>query len=240
MLDQMHTSDIETIELADVHEVNQKLSANNLDHALESISQIAQGYDAPVDDSETAMVLEDAYGAHNYHPLPVVLDKGEGIYMWSPEGSRYMDFLSAYSAVNQGHCHPKIIGALIEQAQKLTLTSRAFYNSWLGPYEQFITTYFKYDRVLPMNTGVEAVETAIKVARKWGYEIKGIPEGQAKVIVCEHNFHGRTISVISASTDPDSFGGFGPYVPGFVKIPYNDITALEEALQDPNVCGFLV
>lgn len=231
---------VETIDILEPNEVNKIHSSNELDHTLEALGAIAQGYDSPVGDSKTAMLLEDAYGAHNYHPLPVVLDKGEGIYMWSPEGKRYMDFLSAYSAVNQGHCHPKIIGALIEQAQKLTLTSRAFYNSWLGAYEQFITSYFGYDRVLPMNTGVEAVETAIKVARKWGYEIKGIEENKAKVIVCEHNFHGRTISVVSASTDPDSFGGFGPHTPGFVKIPYNDIAALEAALEDPNVCGFMV
>ncbi|MEA3460820.1 MAG: ornithine--oxo-acid transaminase [Bacteroidota bacterium] len=183
---------------------------------------------------------EDKYGAHNYHPLPVVLDRGEGVYVWDVEGRRYYDFLSAYSAVNQGHCHPKIVGAMTEQAQKLTLTSRAFYNSLLGEFEQYITEYFGYDKVLPMNSGAEGDETALKLCRKWAYEKKGIPENEAKIIVCEGNFHGRTITIISMSTDPDSYKGFGPYTPGFVIIPYNDTDALAKALEDPNVAGFLV
>ncbi len=183
---------------------------------------------------------EDKYGAHNYHPLPVVLDRGEGVYVWDVEGNKYYDFLSAYSAVNQGHCHPKIVGAMTEQAQKLTLTSRAFYNSLLGEFEQYITEYFGYDKVLPMNSGAEGDETALKLCRKWAYEKKGIPENEAKIVVCEGNFHGRTITIISMSTDPDSYKGFGPYTPGFVTIPYNDTDALEKALEDPNVAGFLV
>ncbi len=183
---------------------------------------------------------EEQFGAHNYHPLPVVLERGEGVFMWDVEGKRYYDFLSGYSAVNQGHCHPKIIGALVEQAQKLTLTSRAFYNNLLGTYEEYITRYFGYDKVLPMNTGVEAVETAIKLARRWGYHVKGIEENKAVIVVCAHNFHGRTSTVISFSTDPSSYSRFGPYMPGFRVIPYNDLTALEEALRDPHVCGFLV
>jgi len=183
---------------------------------------------------------EDKFGAHNYHPLPVVLEKGEGAFVWDVEGKRYFDFLSAYSAVNQGHCHPKIIGALTEQAQKLTLTSRAFYNNVLGEFEEYITKYFGYDKVLPMNSGAEADETALKLCRRWGYDVKGIPENQAKIIVCENNFHGRTITIISMSTDPDSYKGFGPYTPGFVVVPYNDLDALEKELQDPNVAGFLV
>jgi len=183
---------------------------------------------------------EDKYGAHNYHPLPVVLDRGEGVYVWDVEGKKYYDFLSAYSAVNQGHCHPKIVGAMTEQAQKLTLTSRAFYNSLLGEFEQYITEYFGYDKVLPMNSGAEGDETALKLCRKWAYEKKGIPDNEAKIIVCEGNFHGRTITIISMSTDPDSYKGFGPYTPGFVTIPYNDTEALAEALEDPNVAGFLV
>jgi ornithine--oxo-acid transaminase len=183
---------------------------------------------------------EDLYGAHNYHPLPVVLDRGEGVFVWDVEGKKYFDFLSAYSAVNQGHCHPKIIGALVQQASKLTLTSRAFYNSTLGEYEEFVTKYFGYEKVLPMNSGAEGDETALKLCRKWAYTKKGIAENQAKIIVCDGNFHGRTISIISMSTDPDSYGGFGPFTPGFIKIPYNDIPALEAALQDPNVAGFLV
>ena len=183
---------------------------------------------------------EDKYGAHNYHPLPVVLDRGEGVYVWDVEGRRYYDFLSAYSAVNQGHCHPKIVAALTEQANKLTLTSRAFYNSTLGEFEEYITKYFGYDKVLPMNSGAEGDETALKLCRKWGYEKKGIPENEAKIIVCEGNFHGRTITIISMSTDPDSYKGFGPYTPGFVTIPYNDTEALARALEDPNVAGFLV
>lgn len=190
--------------------------------------------------SQLAMQLEDKYGAHNYHPLPVVLSKGEGALVWDVEGKQYFDFLSAYSAVNQGHCHPKIIGALVEQAKTLTLTSRAFFNDSLGVYEKYVTEYFGYDKVLPMNTGAEGDETALKLCRKWAYTKKGIPENEAKIIVCENNFHGRTITVISMSTDPDSRGGFGPYTPGFITIPYNDIPALEEALKDPNVAGFLV
>ncbi len=183
---------------------------------------------------------EDLYGAHNYHPLPVVLDHGKGVFVWDVEGKRYYDFLSAYSAVNQGHCHPKIIQAMTDQAQRLTLTSRAFYNSTLGEYEEYITRYFGYDKVLPMNSGAEGDETALKLCRRWGYVKKGIPENQAKIIVCEGNFHGRTITIISMSTDPDSYAGFGPFTPGFIKIPYNDIKALGKALQDPLVAGFLV
>jgi len=183
---------------------------------------------------------EDKFGAHNYHPLPVVLDRGEGVYVWDVEGKRYYDFLSAYSAVNQGHCHPKIVDAMIEQARKLTLTSRAFYSSPLGEFEEYVTRFFGYDKVLPMNSGAEGDETAIKLCRKWGYEKKGIPENEAKIIVCEGNFHGRTITIISMSTDPDSYRGFGPYTPGFVTIPYNDTAALSRALEDPNVAGFLV
>lgn len=190
--------------------------------------------------SQDYMKREDQYGAHNYHPLPVVLEKGEGVFVWDVEGKRYFDFLSAYSAVNQGHCHPKIINALTTQAQKLTLTSRAFYNNVLGEYEEYITKYFGFDKVLPMNTGAEADETAIKLTRKWAYLKKGIPDNQAKIIVCEGNFHGRTTTIISMSTDPDAKKDFGPYTPGFVTIPYNDIPALEKALQDPHVAGFLV
>lgn len=186
------------------------------------------------------MERESKYGAHNYHPLPVVLERGQGVYLWDVEGKRYYDFLSAYSAVNQGHCHPKIIKAMCEQAQKLTLTSRAFYNNVLGEFEEYVTKYFGYDKVLPMNTGAEADETALKLCRRWAYDVKGIKDGEAKIIVCENNFHGRTITIISMSTDPDSYGGFGPYTPGFIKIPYNDISALEKALQEPNVAGFLV
>lgn len=187
-----------------------------------------------------AMELENRYGAHNYHPVPVVIDRGEGVFVWDVDGKRYYDFLSAYSAVNQGHCHPKIINALTEQAKKLTLTSRAFYNSSLGEYEKFITQYFGYEKVLPMNTGAEGVETAMKLCRKWAYEKKGIAANEAKIIVCEGNFHGRTISIVSASTDPDSKKNFGPYTPGFIVIPYNDIEALENALKDKTVAGFLV
>ncbi|MDD5695879.1 MAG: ornithine--oxo-acid transaminase [Bacteroidales bacterium] len=186
------------------------------------------------------MGLEERYGAHNYHPLPVVLTRGEGVYLWDVEGKRYYDFLSAYSAVNQGHCHPRIVNTLIDQARTLTLTSRAFYNDSLGPYEKYITEFFGYDKMLPMNTGAEGVETALKLCRKWAYHVKGIAESKAKVIVCEGNFHGRTITVISASTDPDAREGFGPYTPGFVVIPYNNIPALEKALEDPDVAGFLV
>ncbi|MEA1875869.1 MAG: ornithine--oxo-acid transaminase [Bacteroidota bacterium] len=183
---------------------------------------------------------EDRYGAHNYHPLPVVLERGEGVFVWDVEGKRYFDFLSAYSAVNQGHCHPDIIQALTDQSQKLTLTSRAFHAAALGEYEEYITKYFGYDKVLPMNSGAEGDETAIKLCRKWGYEKKGIADNEAKIVVCEGNFHGRTITIISMSTDPDSYKGFGPYTPGFITIPYNDLEALEKVLQDPTVAGFLV
>jgi ornithine--oxo-acid transaminase len=186
--------------------------------------------------------LEDKHGAHNYHPLPVVLDRGEGVFVWDVEGNRYYDFLSAYSAVNQGHSHPKIVGALVEQAQKLALTSRAFYNSKLGEYEQKITTLFGFDKVLPMNSGAEAVETAVKLARKWSYEVKGISENAAKIIVCENNFHGRTTTIVSFSNDPDANQNYGPFTPGFIKIPYNDIAALEEVLsrEAGNIAAFLV
>lgn len=187
-----------------------------------------------------AIELEDKYGAHNYHPLPVVLAKGDGVYVWDPEGNQYFDFLSAYSAVNQGHCHPKITQALVDQAQTLTLTSRAFYNNVLGEYEQYITEYFGFDKILPMNTGAEGVETAIKVCRKWAYEKKDIAENDAQIIVCENNFHGRTTTVISFSNDEEARKNFGPYTPGFIKIPYNDTEALKEALKQPNVAGFLV
>ncbi|MFW5805786.1 MAG: ornithine--oxo-acid transaminase [Bacteroidales bacterium] len=183
---------------------------------------------------------EDKFGAHNYHPLPVVLERGEGPFVWDVEGKRYYDFLAAYSAINQGHCHPKIVNALVEQAKKLTLTSRAFHNDVLGEFEEYITRYFGYDKVLPMNTGAEADETALKIARKWAYEKKKVPENKAKIIVCENNFHGRTITIISMSTDPVAKKNFGPYTPGFVTIPYNDLEALEKELQDPNVAGFLV
>jgi ornithine aminotransferase len=186
------------------------------------------------------MDREDKFGAHNYHPLPVVLEKGKGVFVWDVEGKRYFDFLSAYSAVNQGHCHPRIINAMKQQAEILTLTSRAFYNNVLGEFEEFVTKYFGYDKVLPMNSGAEADETALKLCRKWAYSKKGIKDGMAKIIVCNGNFHGRTITIISMSSDPDSFGGFGPFTPGFINIPYNDIPALEKALEDPNVAGFLV
>lgn len=186
------------------------------------------------------IALEEKYGAHNYHPLPVVLSKGEGIFVWDVEGKRYFDFLSAYSAVNQGHCHPKIVNAMCEQAKTLTLTSRAFYNDCLGSYEKYITEYFGYQKILPMNSGAEADETALKLCRRWAYDKKGIAENEAKIIVCEGNFHGRTITVISMSNDPDSFKGFGPFTPGFIKIPYNDFKALEAAMADPTVAGFLV
>ncbi len=190
--------------------------------------------------SQAAIELEDKYGAHNYHPLAVVLSKGDGAKVWDVEGNEYFDFLSAYSAVNQGHCHPKIIGAMVDQAKILTLTSRAFYSDTLGVYEKFITEFFGYDKVLPMNTGAEADETALKLCRRWAYDKKGIEANKAKIIVCADNFHGRTITVISMSTDPDSKAGFGPYTPGFEVIPYNDLIALEKALEDPNVAGFLV
>ncbi len=184
--------------------------------------------------------LEDKYGAHNYHPLPVVLERGEGVFLYDVDGKSYYDFLSAYSAVNQGHCHPRIISTLVTQAQKLTLTSRAFYNDQLGHYERYITKLFGYDKVLPMNTGAEGVETAVKLCRKWAYTHKEIAENEAKIIVFEGNFHGRTMTAVSASTDPTSYEGFGPYLPGFVKIPYNDILALEEAIKPSNVAGILI
>ena len=190
--------------------------------------------------SKDFMELEEKYGAHNYHPLPVVLEKGKGVFLWDVEGKRYYDFLSAYSAVNQGHCHPKIINILIEQAQKLTLTSRAFYNDQLGIYEKYITEVFGYDKVLPMNSGAEADETAIKLCRKWAYKKKGIKKDKAKIIVCENNFHGRTITIVSISTDPDAYKDYGPFTPGFIKIPYNNLNELKIALEDPNVAGFLV
>ena len=190
--------------------------------------------------SQDLMALEDRYGAHNYHPLPVVLSRGQGVHVWDIEGKQYYDFLSAYSAVNQGHCHPRIISALTEQAQKLTLTSRAFYNDMLGRFEQYITEYFGYDRVLPANTGVEGCETAVKLARKWAYLVKGVPVNQAKVIFAANNFWGRTLAAISSSTDPKSTKDFGPYMPGYVIIPYNDLAALEDALQDPDVAAFMV
>lgn len=191
--------------------------------------------------SKEAIELEDRYGAHNYHPLPVVLERGDGVYVWDVEGKKYFDFLSAYSAVNQGHCHPHIVGALKKQAEKLTLTSRAFHNDILGKYEKFATAYFGFDKILPMNTGAEAVETAIKIARKWAYEKKAVKETEAKIIVCENNFHGRTTTIISFSNDEGARKNFGPYTPGFVKIPYNDIDALEETLKNnADIAGFLV
>ncbi len=190
--------------------------------------------------SQDYIDLEDRYGAHNYHPLPVVLTRGEGVHLWDVEGKKYYDFLAAYSAVNQGHCHPHIVGALKRQAEQLTLTSRAFHNDMLGPYEKFITEFFGYDRVLPMNTGVEGGETAIKLCRKWAYEVKGVPTNQAKILFVTGNFWGRTLGAISSSTDPSSTTGFGPYMPGYEIIPYNDLEALEEALQDENVAGFMV
>ena len=191
-------------------------------------------------DTQQAIELEDKYGAHNYHPLPVVLERGEGVFVWDVNGKQYFDFLAAYSAVNQGHCHPKIVSALIEQAQKLTLTSRAFYNDCLGEYEQFITSYFGYDKVLPINTGAEGVETALKLARKWAYEVKGVSENEAKIIVCKNNFHGRTITIVSASSDPDAKNNFGPFTPGIISVEYNNINALAEVLKDKTVAGFLI
>lgn len=190
--------------------------------------------------SQDYIALEDKYGAHNYYPLPVVLAKGEGVFVWDTEGKKYYDFLSAYSAVNQGHCHTKIIDALKEQADILTLTSRAFYNNTLGEYERYVTDYFGFDKVLPMNTGAEAVETALKLCRKWGYQKKGLAAETAKIIVCDGNFHGRTTTIISFSNDPEARNEFGPYTPGFINIPYNDLDALEEALKDENVTGFMV
>ncbi|MFO7998230.1 MAG: ornithine--oxo-acid transaminase [Bacteroidales bacterium] len=189
--------------------------------------------------AQKAIELEDKHGAHNYHPLPVVLSRGEGVFVWDVAGKRYYDFLSAYSAVNQGHCHPKIVDALVQQSKTLALTSRAFHNDVLGVYEKYITEFFGYDKVLPMNTGAEAVETAIKLCRKWAYKKKGIPKDQAKIVVCENNFHGRTTTIVSFSNDPDGYSDYGPFTPGFIRIPYNDADALEEALKDPNVAGFL-
>jgi len=187
------------------------------------------------------MDLENKFGAHNYHPLPVVLDRGEGVFVWDVDGKKYYDFLSAYSAVNQGHCHPRIINSLIDQAKKLTLTSRAFYSSQLGIYEEFVTAYFGYDKVLPMNTGAEAVETAIKLCRKWGYEKKGLPDNSAQLIVCENNFHGRTTTIVSFSVDHDAYNHYGPYTPGFIVIPFNNADALEKVLnENQNIAGFLV
>ncbi|MEI3790503.1 MULTISPECIES: ornithine--oxo-acid transaminase [unclassified Chryseobacterium] len=197
---------------------------------------------ATAKNSQYFIDLEDKHGAHNYHPLPVVLDRGEGVFVWDVEGKKYYDFLSAYSAVNQGHSHPKIVAALVDQAQKLALTSRAFYNSKLGEYEQKITSLFGFDKVLPMNSGAEAVETAVKLARKWSYEVKGISENAAKIIVCENNFHGRTTTIVSFSNDPDANQNYGPFTPGFIKIPYNDTAALEEVLNREvgNIAAFLV
>ena len=180
------------------------------------------------------------YGAHNYHPLPVVLNRGEGVYLWDVEGKRYFDFLSGYSALSQGHCHPKIVEALKKQADVLTLTSRAFYCDLLGEFMEKATKFFGYDKLLPMNTGAEGVETALKLARRWGYDVKGVPEGKAKIVVCADNFHGRTITIVSMSTDPSSYGGFGPFTEGFVKIPYNDVSALEKVITDPDIVGFLL
>lgn len=193
-----------------------------------------------VQSSEQAIRLEENFGAHNYHPIPVVIQRAEGVFVWDVEGKRYYDFLAAYSAVNQGHCHPRILSALIEQASKLTLTSRAFHNDVLGEYEQFMTSLFGYQKLLPMNTGVEGGETAIKLARRWAYDVKGVPENKAKIIFVEGNFWGRTLAAVSSSTDPSSYTGFGPYMPGFEVIPYNDLKALETALKDPNVAGFMV
>ncbi|HTR28481.1 MAG TPA: ornithine--oxo-acid transaminase [Puia sp.] len=190
--------------------------------------------------TRTYLELEEKYGAHNYHPIPVVLNRGEGVFVWDVDGKRYFDCLSGYSAVNQGHCHPRIVRALTGQASRLTLTSRAFHSDQLAEYTRYITNYFGYDKVLPMNTGVEAVETAIKLCRRWGYQVKGIPDNEAKIIVCAGNFHGRTSTVISFSTDPESNRQFGPYAPGFLIIPYNDTVALQRALEDPSVAGFLV
>lgn len=190
--------------------------------------------------AEKAIALEDKYGAHNYHPLPVVLERGEGVFVWDVNGKQYFDFLSAYSAVNQGHCHPKIISALVDQAQKLSLTSRAFYNDSLGEYEKFITSYFGYDKVLPMNTGAEGVETALKLARKWAYEKKQVPENEAKIIVCKNNFHGRTISIVSASNDEDARKNFGPFTPGIISVEYNNASALAELMTDKTIAAFLI
>jgi ornithine--oxo-acid transaminase len=194
---------------------------------------------APSASTQYYLDLEDKYGAHNYHPLPVVLQRGEGVFLYDVDNKRYYDFLSGYSAVNQGHCHPRIVAALVNQAQQLTLTSRAFHSNLLGEYEKYITSYFGYEKVLPMNTGVEAVETAIKLSRKWAYEVKGVPDGQAKIVTCEGNFHGRTTGVISFSSDPSATGHFGPFNPGYISIPYNNLPALEKAFQDKHIAAFL-
>ncbi|KAH8260923.1 hypothetical protein KR044_000638 [Drosophila immigrans] len=223
-----------------------KLSTRGIASRLGGIAQRTQHKEAAAavaaesSRSETVFAREQKYGAHNYHPLPVALSRGEGVHVWDVEGKRYFDYLSAYSAVNQGHCHPKIIKALAEQSQKLALTSRAFYSDVLGEYEEFVTKFFGYDKVLPMNTGVEAGETACKLARKWGYLKKEIPKNQAKIIFARNNFWGRTLSAVSASNDPISYEGFGPFMPGFELIDYNNVAALEQALQDPNVCAFMV
>ncbi len=190
--------------------------------------------------SEEYIAREEQYGAHNYHPLPVVLEKGEGVFVWDVEGKRYFDFLAAYSAVNQGHCHPRIVKALTEQAKTLALTSRAFYNNVLGEWEEYMSKLFGYDKMLAMNSGAEADETALKLVRKWAYKVKGIPKNQAKIVVCDGNFHGRTITIVSMSSDPDSYNHYGPFTPGFINIPYNDLKRLEQELQNPNVAGFLV
>ncbi|XP_026848448.1 ornithine aminotransferase, mitochondrial [Drosophila persimilis] len=222
-----------------------KLSARGIATRLSCLAQKtapkeATGTSSGSHLSEAVFAREQKYGAHNYHPLPVALAKGEGVYVWDVEGKRYFDYLSAYSAVNQGHCHPKIVKALTEQASKLALTSRAFYSDVLGEYEEFVTKFFGFDKVLPMNTGVEGGETACKLARKWGYEQKKIPKNQAKIIFARNNFWGRTLSAVSASNDPSSYEGFGPFMPGFELIDYDNTTALEEALRDPNVCAFMV
>ncbi|KAH8370520.1 hypothetical protein KR093_003849 [Drosophila rubida] len=223
-----------------------KLSTRGIASRLGGIAQKAQQKEAAAaaatesSRSEVVFAREQKYGAHNYHPLPVALSRGEGVHVWDVEGKRYFDYLSAYSAVNQGHCHPKIIKALTEQSQKLALTSRAFYSDVLGEYEEYITRLFGYEKVLPMNTGVEAGETACKLARKWGYLKKQIPKNQAKIIFARNNFWGRTLSAVSASNDPTSYEGFGPFMPGFELIEYNNVVALEQALQDPNVCAFMV
>ncbi|XP_005091135.1 ornithine aminotransferase, mitochondrial isoform X1 [Aplysia californica] len=219
-----------------------QLAARNVAQALREHSTKPAAAVGPVkigNQSEQVFSREDKFGAHNYHPMPVALEKAKGVFVWDVEGNKYYDFLSAYSAVNQGHCHPRIIGALKKQADVLTLTSRAFYNTCLGEYEEFITNLFGYDKVLPMNTGVEGGETACKLARKWGYEVKNIPENQARIIFADGNFWGRTLAAISSSTDPSSYTGFGPFMPGFSIIPYNDTEALEKELQDPNVCAYM-
>ncbi|XP_030079565.1 ornithine aminotransferase, mitochondrial [Drosophila hydei] len=220
-----------------------KLTTRGIASRLSSMAQKTQPKETSTTDtsrSEAVFAREKKYGAHNYHPLPVALSRGEGVHVWDVEGKRYYDYLSAYSAVNQGHCHPKIIRALTEQSQKLALTSRAFYSDVLGEYEEYITKFFGYDKVLPMNTGVEGCETACKLARKWGYVKKQIPENKAKIIFARNNFWGRTLAAISASNDPSSYEGFGPYMPGFELIDYNNLAALEQALQDPTVCAFMV